>query len=201
MAGFFTQIYHRPRREGTPIIFLDRDGTIIYEVHHLVSEKQLRIYKNAVEAIKFFNSLGLHVVVVSNQSVVARGMLSEEKLLKINDILYERLVRKGAEISAIYSCPHHPEGTVKRYSIHCECRKPETLMFKRAVSDFATTLKKASLVGDMTSDIKVGENLAIPSILVKTGYGGTDGRYDVKPDFQAKNLLAAANIVARKILP
>lgn len=199
-ADFFTQIYHRPRKSDTPIVFLDRDGVIIREVHHLTSEKQLRPFKNPVEALKLFNSLGLHVVVVSNQSVVARGMLGEEKLLEINDILYRRLMDKGAKISAFYSCPHHPEGIVKRYSIRCECRKPGILMFKKAASDFNTTLKKASLVGDMTSDIKAGENLGIPTILVKTGYGGTDGRYEVNPDFQVKDILAAANIVARKIL-
>lgn len=201
MSDFFTQVYHPSKKAGAPVVFLDRDGTIIHEAHHLTSEKQLRIYKNAVEAIKLLNSQGFHVVAVSNQSVVARGMVSEEKLLKINDILYKRLAEKGAKISAFYSCPHHPEGVVEKYSIRCGCRKPKTLMFERAVSDFDTTLKKASLVGDMTSDIKAGENLAIPTILVKTGYGGTDRRYKVKPDFQAKNLLAAARIVAGKILP
>lgn len=195
MTNFFTQIFHQPRRPNLPTVFLDRDGTIIYDRHHLTSKNQIRVYKSAIEGIRLLNERNFNVVVVSNQSVVARDLLNKKGLFEINELLYEQLKAAGALITAVYSCPHHPEGVLKSYKIICDCRKPKTAMYEKAISDFNTHFNKAFLIGDMTSDIKAGRNLRIPTILVQTGHAGLDKTYNVKPNYKAQNLFFAVRLI------
>jgi len=200
MTDFFTQIFHEPKRPNLPTVFLDRDGTIIYDRHHLTSKDQIRIYKSAIEGIRLLNERNFNVVVVTNQSAVARNLLNKKDLFEINKFLYQQLKVAGALITAVYSCPHHPEGVIKSYKIICDCRKPKTAMYEKAISDFNTRINKAFLIGDMTSDIKAGKNLRIPTILVQTGHAGLDKTYNVKPNYKARNLFFAARlIVSREI--
>jgi len=201
MTDFFTQIFHPPKKSNLPTVFLDRDGTIIYDRHHLSSKNQVRIYKSAIEGIRLLNERNFNVVVVTNQSAVARNLLNKRDLFEINKFLYEQLKAAGVLISAVYSCPHHPEGVLKSYKIICDCRKPKTAMYEKAISDFNTPLNKVFLIGDMTSDIEAGRNLHTPTILLQTGYAGLDGTYKVKPNYIARNLFFAARlIVSREIV-
>lgn len=197
MRNFITQIYHRPKRSGIPAIFLDRDGTIIEEAQNLTSEERIKLLTGAIEGIKIFNKLGYLVLVVTNQPVVARGWITEEKLKKINNIIQSRFKKAGALISAIYSCPHHPTANIKKYRIQCSCRKPGILMYQKAASDFQIDFQTAYLIGDRTADIKAGENLNIKTILVKTGYGGSDRKYQVKPNYKVRDLLEAAKLITQ----
>lgn len=196
---FITQIYQGSKRPGIPAIFLDRDGTIIEETDNLTSKEEIKLIAGAIEGIKIFNKLGYPVLVVTNQPVVARGWISEDELRKINDIIQGRFKKEGASILAIYSCPHHPQADIKKYRIQCNCRKPGTLMFKKATSDFKIDLAASCSIGDRTADIKAGKNLKIKTYLVKTGFGGSDNNYPVKADYKVGDLLAAAQLIAKGI--
>ncbi len=178
-------------------VFLDRDGTINKEVEYLRDLGRLRILPGAGRAIAKLNRLGFLVVIVTNQPVVARGWLDEKELDEIHAILIRRLKKDGAKIDAVYYCPHHPKANLKKYRLFCRCRKPNIGMITKAVKKFKINIKKSFMVGDSTRDILTGKRVGLKTILVKTGYGGQDGKYKIRPDFVAKNLLGAVKIVSK----
>lgn len=180
-----------------PAVFLDRDGTINREVDHLRSVGQLRIIPSAAKAIKLLNRAGFLAVVITNQAVVARGMASEAEVDGIHAVMARRLARGGAKIDAIYYCPHHPDADVKKYRIRCRCRKPDIGMIMRAAKEHGINLERSFLVGDRTVDIFAGKKAHVRTVLVRTGYGGKDKKFDVVPDFFAKDLMAAAKIIIK----
>ena len=172
-------------------VFLDRDGVINEEVDHLNNVADLRILPGAASAIKKMNEAGYHVIVVSNQAAIAKGIMTPAGLSAIHDEMKKRLADEGARIDGIYYCPHHPDGTLEEYSFTCACRKPETGMIDQAAKDFDIEVGKSFMVGDTTGDILTGRRAGLKTILVKTGYAGKDNRYDVSPDFIAEDLSAA----------
>ena len=179
-------------------VFLDRDGTINKEVDNLRRLKDLRILPGAARAIKKINKLGFLAVVITNQPVVSRGWLTEPELDRIHAVLIRRLGRKGAKLDAIYYCPHHKDAQIRKYRVLCACRKPNIGLILKAAKKFKIDLKKSFMVGDSTRDILAGKKAKMRTILVKTGYAGKDGKYNVKPDFVAKNLMQAAKIIERQ---
>lgn len=174
-----------------PAIFLDRDGVINREVDNLSDIRQLRLLPYAAAALKKLNQSGFLVIIITNQPVVARGWITEDDLGLIHRELLLRLAKKGAKIDAIYYCPHHPKANLLKYRIDCEDRKPNIGLIKKAINRFKISLKNSFFVGDSTTDIQTAKNGGIKSILVKTGYKGNDGKYNVKSDFVAKNLYEA----------
>ncbi len=164
---------------------------------HLRSVKQLRIIPSAAKAIRLLNRAGFLAIIITNQAVVARGMASEAEVDGIHAVMVRRLTRGGAKIDAIYYCPHHPDADVKKYRIRCRCRKPDIGMIMRAVKEHGINLKKSFLVGDRTVDIFSGKKAHVRTVLVRTGYGGKDKKFDVVPDFFAKDLMAAAKIIIK----
>ncbi len=177
-------------------IFLDRDGVLNREVDVLRDVKQLRVLPGVAVALRTFTKRGFLNIIITNQPVIARGWLTERGVEHINEVLLQRLAARGARIDAVYYCPHHPNANLKKYRVKCACRKPAVGMIKNAVKDFQIDLKKSFFVGDTTMDIMTGRNAKLKTILVKTGYAGHDGRYNVKPDFTAKNLMGAVRIIA-----
>lgn len=145
-------------------VFLDRDGTIIEDVCHLHRIEDIRILPGVPEAIRRLNEVGWLVIVVTNQSVVARGLLSEDQLKVIHKVIDKRLANRGARIDAWYYCPHHPGGIVREYSIECECRKPKPGMLLRAAREYDITLECSWMVGDKQSDVECGSRLGLRSI-------------------------------------
>lgn len=178
-------------------VFLDRDGTINREVDVLRNLKQLRILPGTAKAIRKLNLLGFLVIVVTNQSVVARGWLTEKGLDRIHAVLLGRLRRGGGKLDAIYYCPHHPNANLKKYRLECRCRKPNVGLIARALKDFKIDPKKSFMVGDGTRDILTGKRAGLKTILVKTGYAGRDGKHHVQPDFTARNLAQAIKIISK----
>lgn len=196
MKKFVEQIY-RNSKNYKGIVFVDRDGTINVEVDYLRSVNQIEILPTAIEGIQLLNKKRIAVVVITNQPVVARGLITVEELQKINDVLFKILKKEGAYLDAIYSCPHHPEPDhpditpeVMKYRIKCECRKPGIGMHKDAMLVFGSK-KILGVIGDNTRDIAAGEKLSAPKVIVRTGDRGEDGSYDVTPDFIADNFLSA----------
>lgn len=178
-------------------VFLDRDGTINCEVNILSDVKQLRLMRGVADAIKKINNLGFLVIVITNQAVVARGLITENELADIHKSLTNRLLKSGAKLDAIYYCPHHPQANIKKYRKECVCRKPNTGMIERAIKNFKIDIKKSFLVGDTTGDILTGQRAKLKTILVKTGYAGKDKKFNINPDFVAKNLNEAVNIIKK----
>ncbi len=186
-----------------PAIFLDRDGTVIQDSdpdYRLKNwGKKVKLTPKAVQALGDLKKLNLPIIIVTNQAWVARGVVTQKQLRKFHQDLRDRL-KKYADVSAIYYCPHHPEADLKKYRLVCQCRKPNIGMFKQAAKDLNINLKKSVMVGDMTVDILAGRRAGCKTILLKTGYAGLDGRHKVKPHYTAKNLLEAASIIKDKIL-
>jgi D,D-heptose 1,7-bisphosphate phosphatase len=178
-------------------VFLDRDGVINKEVDVLRSLKQLRLLSGVAQTIKQLNKLGFLIIVVTNQPVVARGWLTEKEVDNIHNVLIKRLSQKDAKIDAIYYCPHHPNANLKKYRCHCQCRKPNIGLIKKAVEKFKINVKISFMIGDSTGDILAGKRAGLKTILVRTGYAGKDGKYDVKPDFAVKNLIKAIKIIKK----
>lgn len=178
-------------------VFLDRDGTINREADNLRDVRDLKLLPNAAKAICLLNKIGLLVIIITNQPVVARGWLTEGEVEAINDILLKRLQKKGAKIDDVFYCPHHPDASLSKYRQDCDCRKPNIGMIKSAVKKYKINLSKSFLVGDSTRDILTGQRAGLKTVLVKTGYGGKDGIYNAEPDATTKNLLEAAEIIEK----
>jgi len=182
-------------------LFLDRDGTINYEVDYLSSLTDIKLIPGSMEAIKEAKMLGWMVFVVTNQSGIARGILTEEKLSEIHNALQSELRKDHVSIDAFYYCPHHPDIGQSRYRKKCMCRKPDIGMLKQAQNDFNVDMTKSFFIGDKMIDIQTGNNCNIKSILVLTGYGNDEYKLcianNVKIDYVANNLYDAVQYVKR----
>jgi D-glycero-D-manno-heptose 1,7-bisphosphate phosphatase len=152
-------------------IFFDRDGTINTEVDYLSRPEELHLLPNAARAIRAANTYGVKVFIITNQSGVARGLLSERDLMQIHDRLRQLLAREGASIDALYYCPHHPDYGVEPYRTSCRCRKPGPGMLEQAAREHGITLSASYVVGDRCIDVRAGQEVQCGTILVLTGYG------------------------------
>lgn len=156
---------------GHAAVFLDRDGTINEEVGYLDRIDKLRLIPGAAEAIRLLNAAGLKVVVVTNQSGVARGLFTEAFVVEVHRTLAERLERQGARIDRFDYCPHHPTEGSARYRRACPCRKPEPGMLLKAAAALAIDLGRSYVVGDTPRDLETARRVGARGILVRTGYG------------------------------
>jgi len=175
-------------------VFLDRDGVICENVEYMSRPSQLKIIPKVPEAIKLLNENGFRVVVVTNQSGIARGYLTEKDLEKIHKKMIKILDKNGAKIDSIYYCPHLPDGVIKKYRKECNCRKPKPGMLIRAEKELSLDLKKSFMVGDSMSDIQAGKKVDCMSILISNSEN-KDENGEIKPDFVASNLLEAVNFI------
>jgi len=155
-------------------VFLDRDGTINTEEDFLSNPELLRFEKRAVEGLRLLAEAGFRLVVVSNQSGVARGLFDEEAVRDVNSRLEEMLRQEDIEIAAFYYCPHHPAGTVPEYTRVCPCRKPAPGLFTQASKDLDIDPAASYAVGDRARDLEAGRRVGARTVLVLTGYGGKD---------------------------
>ena len=182
-------------------IFLDRDGTIIEEVGYLKSTKRIRLIPRAAESIKMLKNFGFKIVVVSNQSGVARGYFDESIVRIVNEEIIKIFLENDAPIDAIYYCPHHPQYGLEK-DRHCDCRKPKTGMLFKAVNDLNIDLNKSVIIGDKRTDVETGNNLGITSILVLTGFGKHEYAKIIsegkpKPDYVVENIYKAAQYIQK----
>lgn len=156
-------------------VFLDRDGTINVERDYLYRPEEFVFIPGAVEAIRQFNRSGFLVVVVSNQSGVARGYYGEEEVRLLHRHIDRLLQEAGARVDAWYFCPHHPDGR-EPYNRSCECRKPKTGMLRQAAEELGIDLKRSWMIGDKLIDVEAGLAAGCRSVLVLTGYGREECR-------------------------
>ncbi|MBI3288849.1 MAG: HAD family hydrolase [Elusimicrobia bacterium] len=172
-------------KQGLRAVFIDRDGVLIRDVNYLRSVAGLSVLRGAPEALRILRAAGFKVVVVTNQSGVARGCFTMRTLRAIHAELKRRLAKSGARWDALYVSPHGPD------SRH-PWRKPGTGMLSAAKRRFGLDMKASYLVGDKTSDIECARRAGCASVLVRTGKGGRDREYKVKPTAVRSDLLSAA---------
>ena len=153
------------------IVFLDRDGTIIEDANFIRDPDDVRVLPGAGEAIARLNASGIPVIVVTNQSGIARGLLTEAEYEAVRRRLDEILVEKGASIDRSYFCPHHPDVTGP-----CDCRKPGTRLFREALRDFHVSADRAAYIGDRWRDVAASQELGGRGILIASPMTGDDDR-------------------------
>ena len=181
-------------------IFLDRDGTINVEKDYIYKSEDLVFEEGSIEALKTFKNLGYILIVVSNQSGIARGYFTEEDLNIFNNNMNEILKKNGVEITEFYCCPHHPDG-IGEYKKVCECRKPNNKMIEDAIKKYNIAREKSYMIGDKTSDIGAGLKSNLKTVLVKTGYGLKDmEKVDKNETLIYENLKDFSEILKREKL-
>lgn len=147
-------------------VFLDRDGTLIREINYLSAIEQIAILPGVAEALRRLRDRGFKLVMVTNQSVVGRGGLSEASLTRIHGEITARLARDGAWLDAIYYCPHHPTEGLGDYRVDCQCRKPKTGMIRRAAAELKIDPTLSYVIGDQLIDIELARAVGATGILV-----------------------------------
>lgn len=183
-----------------PAAFLDRDGTLIEQVHHLVDPGKVRLLPGAADAIRRLRAAGIVCVIVTNQSVIGRGMLTEAGLAEVHAEMNRQLADEGVALDAIYHCPVAPDGDGRTAVEHFD-RKPGPGMLLRASDDLGLALGRSWMVGDMISDVLAGSNAGCRgSILVGNGLGTAAGAAPEGLQFrEADDIGAAAEIIIRDI--
>ena len=176
-------------------VFLDRDGTIIEEVGYLDRPERVELYPWTIDAIRALNRAGLAVVMVTNQSGVARGFFTEKVVQDVHARMAALLAEGGARIDAYYYCPHHPEGNVAGYARSCDCRKPGRGLVDRAVNELGVDPARSFVVGDRWLDVALARAVGAAGLLVRTGYGLSVEQQpgDLTADAVVDNLIAAAS--------
>lgn len=184
-------------RNKRKAIFLDRDGTIIEERNYINKLENVVLIDNSANAIKLINQAGYLSICITNQPVIARGELSFTGLNIIHNKLEFDLGKESSYLDRIYFCPHHPdsgfENEVKELKIECGCRKPNIDLILKAKKEFNIDMDNSWFIGDTTTDILTGIKAGLKTILVKSGYGGNDFKFNVFPDFVFNDLFGAVN--------
>lgn len=173
-----------------PAVFLDRDGTIVVECEYLKDPARVRLVPGAAEALRSLRNAGYALIVVTNQSGIARGLYTESDFRAVEARIHALLEERGISVDAVYHCPHHPEFTGP-----CDCRKPGTGMYEQAVREHRLDPSRSWYVGDRLKDLEPARVLGGTGLLVRTGYG-REQEADAG-DFEVVDDLAGA---ARRIL-
>lgn len=179
-----------------PAVFLDRDGTINEQMGYINHIDRFQMLPGAAQAIRSLNEQKIPVVVVTNQSGLARGYFPESLLRDVHAKMERELTEVGAHVDGIYICPHHPEAREERFRLNCDCRKPKNGLFLQAAEELDLDLGRSYVVGDRWSDLKAAAKCQARGVLVLTGYGRGDYEYigpqqDIQPYFVASDLLEA----------
>jgi D-glycero-D-manno-heptose 1,7-bisphosphate phosphatase len=175
---------------GAAAVLLDRDGTIIRDVVHLSRLEQVELLPRVAEAIRLLSDRGLKVAVITNQSAVGRGLLTEEELRRIHRELERRLVAAGARLDGFFYCPHHPTEALGSYRLACDCRKPNAGLARRAAAELKLDLGRSYVVGDQATDMELAERIGARGILIQAQppeRAARPGRVTVKDLWQAAN--------------
>jgi len=182
-----------------PAVFLDRDGVIIEDSHYLGDPNRIRLVPGSADAIAALNRAGWPIVVVTNQSGVARGLFPPESVELVHDQLRQLLAGYGARIDAFHYCPHHPEAELPEFRQECICRKPRPGMLTRAARELGIDLAASWMIGDRESDLAAGAAVGCRTVLVRTGYGSQVNAATLDRDTLNLEMIAAnlADAVAK----
>jgi len=177
-------------------IFLDKDGTLIQDIPYNVDPKKVVLLPFVGEGLHMLSSLGYQLIIISNQSGIARGYFNEEDLKKVYERLKELLTPYSVSFAGFYYCPHDPMGRVAEYKKDCECRKPSPGLLYRASEDQDIMLTKSWMIGDILDDCEAGRRAGCKTILINNG---NETKWNVsskrEPHFIASTFLDAAEAI------
>jgi len=177
-------------------IFLDRDNTIIEDPGYINNPDQVKLLPGVTNALIQFREMGYKLIVVTNQSAVARGIVTEKVLAQIHDKLKELLTQAGASLDRIYYCPYHPDGVVAKYRKQSDMRKPNPGMLLAAAKEFDIEFSLSWMIGNSYSDIAAGQRAGTKTILINSALNETYRKpSDPVPDKKAVNIKEAVNII------
>ena len=180
-------------------VFLDRDGTLNEDPGYLGDPNHLKLFPHTGEALSILkNELDFKLIVISNQSGIARGLISREMVDSVNSKINEILKADDVAIDSFYYCPSHPDFNTKD---ECRCRKPSPELVFKAAEDLKIDLTKSYFVGDSVTDIECGINAGLKTILVKTGYGEESfsilQKQNKFPTFVAQNIIEVCSFIKK----
>ena len=179
-------------------IFIDKDGTLIPDIPYNVNPHLITLTNTAIPALQLLQKEKFLLIVISNQSGVARGYFTEKDLEPVSNAISALLNKEGVIINGFYYCPHYKTGTVAEYSIACDCRKPKPGLIVRAAKDFSIDVSQSWMIGDILNDAEAGKAAGCKTILINNG-NETEWIENEKrkPDYIVYNLLEAANIIVQ----
>src|SRR5436190_3655086 len=177
-------------------VFLDKDGTLLEDVPYNVDPSKMRLMEGVAEGLFLLHSSGYKLIVVSNQSGVARGRFPEYALAGVKKRMHRLFGECNVPLAGFYYCPHHPEGTQPGYNVECDCRKPAPGLILRAARDHGIDLEQSWFIGDILNDVEAGRSAGCRTILLNNGneteWVLTPQRM---PDHVASDMVEAALII------
>src|SRR5512138_359451 len=170
-------------------VFLDKDGTLVEDIPYNVDPERIRLADGALESLRILQDHGYRLIVVSNQSGVARGLFEEHELHAVRQKIRDLLAPAGVVLTDFYYCPHHPRGKVRKYAVDCFCRKPQPGMLYRAALEHDLRLSDSWMVGDILHDVEAGNRAGCKTILIDNDHE-TEWNLNTirRPKFTVKNL-------------
>ena len=179
-------------------IFLDRDNTLIEDPGYINNPDQVKLLDGAAEAINELANMGYKLIVASNQSAVARGIVSEQTLDEIHNRLKQLLAENGAYLDGIYYCPYHPDGVVQKYRKESDCRKPNPGMLLTAADEMNIDLGQSWVIGDSACDVEAGLRAGCKTVLIeRPSHHKYYEQGEPNPDYRAVNIKEAVNIIKK----
>jgi D,D-heptose 1,7-bisphosphate phosphatase len=179
-----------------PAVFIDKDGTLLEDVPYNADPALMRFASGAREALALLAAYPFALFVISNQSGVALGKFEHRALFDVERWLRQMFAECGAKLAGVYWCPHHPEGSVARYAIVCDCRKPSPGMLLRAAEEHELDLEHSWCIGDILDDVEAGNRAGCRTILLDNGHE-TEWRAGPQrtPSARAAGMYQAAQLV------
>ncbi len=183
-------------------VFLDKDGTLVEDLPYNVDPGLIRPVPGAWDSLRLLQASGYLLIVVSNQSGVARGYFTEQDLAGVEKRLQEMFLAEGVSLAGFYCCPHHPQGIVRGYAVECVCRKPRPGMLYQAAREHGIDLSASWMIGDILDDMEAGNRAGCRTVLVHSDH---ETEWNLapwrRPDFMVKDLIEAAQTVVRLAQP
>lgn len=177
-------------------LFIDRDGTLVHARHYPSRPEDLILYDGIGDRLRGLQEAGFKLVVITNQSGIARGYFTEDDLGLMHEHLRNELSAHGVLVDAIYHCPHHIDGSIPHLAVRCDCRKPQPGMLLRAAADLSIDLERSWFLGDILDDVEAGNRAGCRTILVDIGTESAPANPQRSPDYVAADTAHALSIVA-----
>jgi len=182
--------------EHRKAIFIDKDGTLVPRIPYNVNPEMITLSPKAAEGLFKLQNRGYIIIVVTNQSGIAKGLFKERDVENVQFKIETLLNLNHIHLSGFYVCPHHPSGIIDKFSIHCNCRKPSSGLFFKAAAELSINLYESWMIGDVLNDVEAGNRAGCKSILLNNG-SETEWKSGCfrKPNFVANDLLHAADFI------
>jgi D,D-heptose 1,7-bisphosphate phosphatase len=183
-------------------IFIDKDGTLVKDVPYNVKPELVSYAGFAMEALRLLQEQGYLLIIVSNQSGIAKGFFTELELAILINKMRLDMAAHGVDITGFYYCPHFPDTQLPEFNRGCDCRKPAAGMILQAANDFDIDLSQSWMIGDILDDMEAGKRAGCKTILLNVG---NETEWEINnyrvPNYYANNLFTAAQIILRDANP